>query len=142
MKTLVNSLAQINFRNFVAATALAAVCLITQPASAGTSLPTGTNPAGNVTENFQAVMYLADNSANVKIHLLNPRQEKISVSIFNEANEVVYQKQIGKPAVFHGRFSLDRIPDGTYTMVVKTNTEQISREFSIQTQVARLAQVK
>jgi hypothetical protein len=142
MKTLVNRLSQINFRNVVAALAVSAAFFVSQSATAQISLPENAPVTEGVAEGFQAAIFPVYNSVDMKIHFLNPAQEKVSVMILNENKDVIYQKQVGKPAAFRGKFSLSQVPDGEYTMVIKSASHQISRDFSVQTQVARLAQAK
>jgi hypothetical protein len=143
MKSIISRVSGNSFRNAFAGIALAAALVFGQSATAqSVSVPADAPVTEGTAGGFQAAIFPVANTASIKLHLENPAHEFVSVVIMNESNEIVYQKRVGKQAIFLGKFSLEMIPDGEYTMVVKSRKHQISRDFTLQTQVARVAQTK
>lgn len=143
MNTLFSSVSAINFRKALASVALVAAVLVApavsaQSVTANDNTPSISKPAGE----FQAFVHPVENTISMKLHFVNPDKESITVTIHNKANAVVYQKFLGRDAIFHGKFDLSNLADGEYTVKVSNRKETYTRALSIETQQERFASAR
>jgi hypothetical protein len=143
MKTAFPGLSAINFRKALASVAfVAAVCVApavsAQAITAQDNVSSITKPA----DEFQAFVHPVENSVSMKVHFVNPDKESVILSIHNQDNEIIYQKFIGRDAIFHGKFNLANLTDGVYTVRVSSRKETYTRNLTIQTQQERFASAR
>ena len=127
-------------RNLVAAFALAFVLFLAGNVSAQ-SVQFADNAAihTQTSDQFKVAVFPVQNSLLMKVLFENPAQEKVTVLIKNSSNDIVYKKEIGKTAVFNGKFDVSKMTDGTYTMVIESKHQSYSNAFSVQTYQERIA---
>lgn len=92
-------------------------------------------------EKLRAVSYIMQNSLVMKVHFENPTQEKITIQILNSQQEVVYTEYLGNREKFIGKYNLQELPNGHYTLVIKSASNKYSSSFSLQTLIKREANV-
>jgi hypothetical protein len=143
MNTLFSNVSSKIFRNAFASVALFAAVLVAPAVSA--QAVTAQDNVASITKSadeFQAFVHPVENSISMKVHFVNPDKESVTVTIHNEAKAIVYQKVIGKDAIFHGKFDLSNLADGEYTVKVSNRKDTYSRTLSIQTQQERFASAR
>ncbi|MDO1447147.1 hypothetical protein Q0590_12835 [Rhodocytophaga aerolata] len=143
MNTLFSSISANNFRKAFAAVALVAAVAVAPAVSAQSVTAQDNAPSiTKAADEFQAFVHPVENSVSMKVHFVNPEKENIIVTIYNQDNDIVYQKFLGKDAIFHGKFDLSNLSDGVYTVKVGNKKETYSRNLSIQTQQERFASAR
>ena len=90
-------------------------------------------------DRFQAAISPIENTLQMKVQIVNPDRKTVTVSIFDNDNQLVYKKKMGRIEDFYGKFDISNIADGKYTMVVQTPKKAISNSFHIQTTHERIA---
>jgi flagellar hook assembly protein FlgD len=90
---------------------------------------------------MKAVAY-ATSALKLKVNFENPAREKVTLSILNEAGQVVYTTAIGDQAVYNGKLDLSGLADGKYTVSLQSKSSRYHKPFQIQTQTARTAVVQ
>ncbi len=118
--------------------ALAATQAIAVPVTTDSDLPPATAAAPG---EFRALSYVKSDSQHLMVHLDNPRKEEVIVLVLNQHEQVMYRKSFGWPATFVGKFSLDALPNGNYTFVVKGGRDSYSKNIAVKTQFERTVQV-
>ncbi|QHT70241.1 hypothetical protein GXP67_28130 [Rhodocytophaga rosea] len=106
----------------------------------GMAMPaaSGENPIEiTSTGKVKAISYFKDNSLKMMLHVENLGHEKMMVQILNGRKGIVYHQYLGNQEVFIARYSLQDLPDGDYTIEVKSATYSYSKTFSIQTSISR-----
>jgi hypothetical protein len=88
---------------------------------------------------FKVAVFPVANSLLMKVVLENPNKERVTVLIRNSKNEVVYRKVVGRSPIFHGKFDVSKIEDGTYTMVIQSARQSYANPFSVATFQERIA---
>jgi hypothetical protein len=91
------------------------------------------------TDGFKVAVFPVANSLLMKVVFENPNKERVTVLIRNSKGEVVYKKLVGRNPVFHGKFDVSKIENGTYTMVIQSTTQSYSNPFSVATYQERIA---
>jgi YbbR domain-containing protein len=143
MDTSFSSVSGNSFRKALASVAFVAALFVTPALSAQSITAEGNTPSITKSpDQFQAFVHPVENSVSMKIHFVNPEKENVMVTIHNQDNQVVYQKSIGKDAIFHGKFDLSNLADGEYTVKVANRKETYTRTLSIKTQQERLASAR
>ena len=138
MKTTFNSTS--SFRNLAAAFSLAFVLFLVGNVSAQ-SVQFADNAAihTQTTDGFKVAVFPVENSLLMKVLFENPAKEKVTILIKNSSNDIVYKKEIGKAAIFNGKFDVSKMSDGTYTMVIESKNQSYSNAFAVQTYQERIA---
>ncbi len=140
MKTQFTSTRNNTFRNLIAGLSLAAALFISEAASAQTVQFTDQEALHTqVTDNFKVTVFPVNNSLLMKVLFENPDRQMISVSIKDSKGNTVYKKQIGRTALYNGKFDVSQIGDGNYTMVIESRKQSYSNSFLIETQQERIA---
>ena len=103
MKTLFSGISGNSFRKAFAAVALVAAVAVAPAVSAQSVTAQDNAPSiTKAADEFQAFVHPVENSVSMKVHFVNPEKENIIVTIYNQDNDIVYQKFLGKDAIFHG----------------------------------------
>src|SRR5687767_4376482 len=55
---------------------------------------------------WQAIAFPVLNSAQVKVHVENPKKTTVHLIIRNSNNEIVFKKSLGKAPLFRGNYDL------------------------------------
>jgi flagellar hook assembly protein FlgD len=134
MNTLVARTARKVFRS-AALFGLAALLVGTPAALAGN------DGAEDPTTEMKAVAY-ATSSLKLKVNFENPARERVTLSIRDEAGQVVYTMLLGQQEIYNGKLDLSGLADGKYTVSVQTKSSRYEKPFQIQTQTARTAVVQ
>jgi flagellar hook assembly protein FlgD len=143
MNTLFSNVSGNNFRKALASVAFVAAVLVA-PAISAQSI-TAQGNVSSITKSadqFQAFVHPVENAVSMKVHFVNPAKENVTISIYNGDKKVVYEKVVGKDAIFHGKFDLSGLADGEYTVKVSNRKETYTRTLSIQTQQERFASAR
>ncbi len=90
---------------------------------------------------MKAVAY-ATSSLKLKVNFENPAREKVTLSIRNEAGQVVYTTALGQQEIYNGKLDLSGLADGKYTVSLQSKSSRYEKPFQIQTQTARMAVVQ
>lgn len=140
MKTFITRVTGNSFRTAIASTVLAAVLFVSQAASAQNITPADNSSISSQPSNgFQAAIHPIYNSLKMKVHVLNPDEETVTVLIQDADKKEVFRKKIGTKAVIHGSFNVSDMPNGFYTITVRSATHTFSRSFVIEPQQERIA---
>ena len=75
----------------------------------------------------------------MKVHVLNPKQDMVSVQIFDNYNQEVFKKRMGTTEIIHSSFDVASMPNGIYTITVRSGKNAYSRSFVIESQQERIA---
>lgn len=143
MKTTISSANKNTFRNIITGLTLSAALFFGQVASAQTvSVEENAPIQTQMTDGFKVAIHPVINSLFMKVHFVNPNKELVTVLIKNSKDEVVYRKNVGRNTVFHGKFDVSNIADGTYTMVVQSTKHSHSNAFAVETLQERIALAK
>jgi hypothetical protein len=141
-----NKLHGLRGTGFRRAAALAAFALFlsgpaspASPAAPGPGDPVAVAPAPGA---FRALSYLKADARCLMVHLDNPRQERVTVVLVNQHQEVVYRKSLGQPAAFVGKFNLTDLPNGEYTFLVQGGRDSHARTVLVQTHSERVLRLR
>jgi hypothetical protein len=88
----------------------------------------------------KALYYFKSNSLKLMVHADNPGHEKVQVQIVKGQHRVLYQTYVGDQDMFVGKYNLQNLPDGIYTIQVKSAT--YTQSFTIQTSISREATIE
>jgi hypothetical protein len=125
-------------RKAIASAAFATVVLIAPAVSAQTITAQSNAPAiTSAAKKFQAVVYPVENSVDMHINFVNPQAEKVTVTIYDNNKSAVYKKIIGTEALYRGKFDMSMLPDGNYTVMVKSGKDSYTRTIAVKTQRER-----
>jgi hypothetical protein len=102
-----------------------------------TSGPDPVTASSTSPEKLRVLSYTNHSALVLKVHLENPALENVNIQIFNSRNEVIYQQKIGKRISFIGKYNLEQLPDGNYTLLVKSFSHTYTKSFVMQTSVTR-----
>lgn len=91
---------------------------------------------------LRAVMFATGSPLHVKVIFENPGQERVVLSVRNEAGEVIHTNVVGRQKSCVNRLDLSALPDGDYTLQLKGESSRYAQPFRIQTETARLALVE
>ena len=140
MKTLFSSINNKDFRTAIACFSLSAALFFGQAVSAQsiTSADKITSASYEI-DRFQASVTPIENSLFMKVQILNPDRKNVTVSIFDNNNQLIYKKRMGRTSQFYGKFDISNIPDGKYTMTVHTPKKVVTNSFNIKTKQERIA---
>ncbi len=140
MKTLFSSINNKGFRTAIACFSLSAALLFGHTASAQSiSAVDKITSASQEIDRFQAAISPIENTLLMKVQILNPDRKNVTVSIFDNNNQLVYKKKMGRIPQFYGKFDISNIADGEYTMTVQTSKKIVTNSFNIQTKQERIA---
>lgn len=142
MKNLASRVFGNGFRNALACIVLLCAFFVGQEAAAQSIAIADNSPiVENIVKDFQATIHPVANTLLVKVHFVNPIKERVSILIQNSRKESVYKKKIAGSPVFHDSYDMGNLPDGIYTIKLRTGSNTYPRTVAIQTQQARIAQV-
>ncbi len=140
MKTTTTSAHTNSFRNLIAGFTLAAALLLTVTASAQNIKFADEAPIHTqTTDKLKVAVFPVANSLLMKVLVENPHKEMVTVLIRNSKGDVVYKKVVGRNPVFHGKFDISQIENGTYTMIIQSSSQSYSNPFSVETYQERIA---
>jgi flagellar hook assembly protein FlgD len=143
MNTSFSSVSGNSFRKALASVAFVAAVFVAPAVSAQSVIAQGNvSSITKSADQFQAFVHPVENAVSMKVHFVNPAKENVTISIYSTDNKVVYEKQVGKDAIFHGKFDLSNLADGDYTVKVSNRKETYTRTLSIQTQQERFASAR
>ncbi|QHT71087.1 hypothetical protein GXP67_32760 [Rhodocytophaga rosea] len=126
-------------RNLVAAFALAFTLFAGNASAQSVQFADNAAIHTQTSDQFKVAVFPVQNSLTMKVLFENPAQEKVTVMIKNSDHEVVYKKEVGKVAIFNGKFDVSKMTDGTYTMVIESKHQSYSNAFSVETYQERIA---
>ncbi len=109
------------------------------PAAPGPGDPAAVVPAPGA---FRALSYLKADLRYLMVHFENPRQERVTMLVFNRSQEVVYRKSFGQPAAFAAKFNLTGLPNGEYTFLVQGGRNSHTRTVLVQTNSERVLSLR
>ncbi|QHT66577.1 T9SS type A sorting domain-containing protein [Rhodocytophaga rosea] len=140
MKTLKKSVSGSSFRSAFASLVIAIVVFASQAAMAQ-SISSADNSAivSKTSAGFQAAIHPVYNTLKIKVHVLNPKEDIVSVTIFDGSNQEVFKKRMGDAAVIHSSFDVASMPNGIYTITIRSGKNTFSRSFVIESQQERIA---
>ena len=140
MNTLFASVSANNFRKAFASVAFVAALFVAPALSAQSitaegNVPSITKAAGE----FQAFVHPVEGAVSMKVHVLNPKEDHVSITIYDQSNQVAYKKVIGRDAIYHGTFNLSKLADGEYDVTISSRRGTYSRKLTLETQQKRFA---
>jgi flagellar hook assembly protein FlgD len=140
MQTILSRLTGNGFRKALASVAFAAAVLVAPALSAQTLTAQGDVPSiTKAADEFQAFVHPVENSLSMKVHFVNPKEDHVTISIYDDNNQLAYKKTIGKDAIYHGTFDLSKLSDGEYHVTISSRRGTYTRTLSIETQQKRFA---
>jgi hypothetical protein len=140
MNTLFSSVSGNSFRKALASVAFVAAVLVA-PAISAQSITAQGNTASitKSADQFQAFVHPIENTLNMKVHVLNPEKENVTITIHDQDNMLAYRKTIGRNAVYHGTFDMAKLADGEYNVTVSSRRGTYTRKLNLSTQRTRYA---
>jgi hypothetical protein len=140
MKTLITSVSGSSFRTAFASLVIAIVFFLNQSVTAQTISPADNSSIVSETSaGFQAAIHPVYNTLKMKVHVLNPKQDVVSIEILDSDKLEVYKKRMGKAEIIHSSFDVASMPNGIYTIIVRSGKNAYSRSFVIESQQERIA---
>lgn len=80
---------------------------------------------------FQAYIRPVANKMEMMLHIANPDEEKVTLTILDHNARVVCQKTIGNQNKFYGAVDLSILENGKYNMVIASRNNSYARAVSI-----------
>lgn len=140
MKTLITSVSGSSFRTAIASFVLALALFAAQAATAqNISSADNSSIVSETSAGFQAAIHPIYNTLKMKIHVLNPAKDMVTVQIYDGNKQEVFKKRMGTHEVIHTRFDVASMPNGIYTITVRSGKKNYSRSFIIESQQERIA---
>jgi len=91
-----------------------------------------TNVNANKTTNFAIGMYQSVGTLDMHLTLDKTVGKAVTVTIKDKDGKVVHNERISKNArTYHGKFDLQALNDGTYSVEITDGTEKITRTINI-----------
>lgn len=87
---------------------------------------------------LQSAVFQIPNSLKFKT-VVAPREGKLSITIRNENNEVMYSENLKSDKGYIRTFDFSTLADGQYTFVISNGQQTQSKTFVIETTTARVA---
>jgi hypothetical protein len=119
-------------KNLVKTFAIAALAAITFTSNAdnGKSKP-------SKSKTFEIGMYQSINTLQMNVMIEKATDKNITVVLKNQYGKVLYKGNVDKnSAVYHGRYDMKGLEDGTYTFEFTKGDEKIVKEVNLTTQQA------
>lgn len=140
MKTSTTSVSGSSFRTAIAIFVLIVTLFAGQVVSAQNIIAADNSSiTSKISEGFQAAIHPIFNTLKMKVHVVNPASETISVIIENSDNQEVFRKKMGTQEVIHSSFDVANMPNGIYKITVRSTKHTYSRSFVIESQAERIA---
>ncbi len=146
MKTLVSRISRNASRG---AALLGLAALFAAAPAALAQQPARTNPVSKVAQTthaassgeLRAVMFPTGSPLKVKVSFENPDQERVVMTVRNEAGEVIHSSVVGRHKTYVAKLDLSALSDGDYTLQLSGKYSRYAQPFRIHTETARLALV-
>ncbi|MEA5258528.1 DUF3244 domain-containing protein [Arcicella aquatica] len=91
-----------------------------------------TNVNANKTNNFAIGMYQSVGTLDMHLTLDKVVGKAVTVTIKDKDGKVIHNERIAKSArSYHGKFDLQALNDGTYSVEITDGTEKITRTINI-----------
>lgn len=86
------------------------------------------------TKSFQVGMYQSANTLKMNLLIEKAASEKLTVTLRNEKNDIIYSEQVGKKSEKYWRkFDLDGMKDGLYRFEISNGKDKIVKEVELST---------
>lgn len=116
-------------KNLVKTFAIAALAAITFSSNAGNE-----NVTPSKSKTFEVGMYQSINTLQMNVMIEKTTDKNITVVLKNQNGKVLYKGNVDKnSAVYHGKYDMTGLADGTYTFEFTKGDEKIVKEINLTT---------
>ncbi len=120
--------------------------LTTQPLKAQYQKGNGTIGSNSTTASaapaFAASLFPSLHPLVLKVVFVNPARTSLMLLVKNEYQEVIYQKPLGNVKSYNSSVHLSGLVDGKYSMEITGKSAYYVKEFRVETEISRLAQIR